>query len=173
MLNTDSQCMKVTVKRLSLLLLTFLVVASCAGQLPQQVQQQQKPDQSGRQSQSGQNEQNSALNQQLSRTVQSAAEAQASAMKDARGNNLLPGEKPLSQGISQGSGTAFKTMGMMYGKIPEGSTRGADWGKLPPKIARDLLDSQREGVSGEYREMVNLYFRAIANRARGNEGKQK
>jgi len=40
------------------------------------------------------------------------------------------------------------------------------WGKLPPKLARDLLDSQHEGVGGEYREMVDLYYRAIAEKAR-------
>ena len=41
-----------------------------------------------------------------------------------------------------------------------------EWGKLPPKLARDLMEAQREGVSGEYRAMVETYFRVIAEKAR-------
>ena len=40
---------------------------------------------------------------------------------------------------------------------------------MPAKLARDLLDSQREGVAGEYREMVEMYFRAVAEKARENK----
>ena len=50
--------------------------------------------------------------------------------------------------------------------LPEVMPAGGSWGKLPPKLAKDLMDSQREGVSGEYREMVEMYFRAIADKAR-------
>ena len=50
--------------------------------------------------------------------------------------------------------------------LPESVRTGGNWGKLPPKLAHDLIDSQREGVGGEYQEMVDLYFRAIADKAR-------
>jgi hypothetical protein len=41
-----------------------------------------------------------------------------------------------------------------------------DWGKLPPKLARDLLEAQRESFSGEYRHRVENYFRVIAEKAK-------
>ena len=40
-----------------------------------------------------------------------------------------------------------------------------DWGKLPPRVARDLRNSMREGVASEFREQVNAYFRMIAEKA--------
>ncbi len=41
-----------------------------------------------------------------------------------------------------------------------------DWGKLPPKLAKDLVEGSRESVSSEYRSQVETYFRVIAERAR-------
>ena len=40
-----------------------------------------------------------------------------------------------------------------------------DWGKLPPRVARDLRNSMREGVASEFRDQVNTYFRVIAEQA--------
>jgi hypothetical protein len=40
-----------------------------------------------------------------------------------------------------------------------------DWAKLPPQIARDLLDGRREKVSPEYRRAIETYFRLIAETA--------
>jgi hypothetical protein len=56
---------------------------------------------------------------------------------------------------------------MDVGDLPANLRRlRGDWGKLPPKLARDLMESQGEGISGEYREQVDLYFRAVADKAR-------
>ena len=41
-----------------------------------------------------------------------------------------------------------------------------EWGKLPPKLAKDLMESRRENVSGDYRNRVEAYFRAMASKAR-------
>ncbi len=114
-------------------------------------------------------QQSSNTAQDLARAVQSAAEAQADAMKDARSNNMVPGEQPISQAASQGGGAKARALAVMQGKLPEAVVIRGDWGKLPPKLAKDLLDSQREGVGGEYREQVNLYFKAIADKAKGQK----
>ena len=41
-----------------------------------------------------------------------------------------------------------------------------EWGKLPPKLAQGLTEGQREGMAGEYRAMVDTYFKVIAERAK-------
>ena len=40
-----------------------------------------------------------------------------------------------------------------------------DWGRLPPQMARELKETQREAVPEEYRTMVELYFKAISREA--------
>jgi len=44
--------------------------------------------------------------------------------------------------------------------------KAADWAKLPKKLARDLMSAQRENLSGEYREMIEAYYRVIAEKAK-------
>ncbi len=41
-----------------------------------------------------------------------------------------------------------------------------DWGKLPPKVAREILQSRRDGVSPEYRAAIESYYKALGQRAR-------
>ncbi|MCX7886289.1 MAG: hypothetical protein N3B01_03400, partial [Verrucomicrobiae bacterium] len=99
-----------------------------------------------------------------------AARAQAFAMMSARAQGLTPGQQPLSENEGTGTGAAFRAAGLEPGQLPELLQRlRGDWGKLPPKLARDLMESAHEGIAGEYREMVELYFRAIATKA--TEGK--
>jgi hypothetical protein len=43
---------------------------------------------------------------------------------------------------------------------------GGDWGRLPPKLAQDVRDAARNGVSGDYRVSVEQYFKALAEKAR-------
>lgn len=96
-----------------------------------------------------------------------AAQAQAQSMANARSDNLTPGQQALSQGESKGGGAATVDGQREARKLPDELTRlGGAWGKLPPKLARDLLEARREGAGGEYREMVEVYFRAIADKAR-------
>ncbi len=96
-----------------------------------------------------------------------AAQAQAQSMASARSENLTPGQQPLSQAESKGGGAALVGGNLEAGKLPDAATRlNGVWGKLPPKLARDLLEARREGAGGEYREMVEVYFRAVADKAR-------
>jgi hypothetical protein len=96
-----------------------------------------------------------------------AAQAQAQAMASARSEGLTPGQQAISQGESKGGGAATVDGQREAGKLPTDLARlGGVWGKLPPKLARDLLEGRREGSGGEYREMVEVYFRAIADKAR-------
>ena len=39
-------------------------------------------------------------------------------------------------------------------------------GAAAPKLAKDLMDGRREAVSGEYRNRVEAYFRAMAEKSR-------
>jgi hypothetical protein len=96
-----------------------------------------------------------------------AAQSQAAAMASARSDNLTPGQQPISQAESKGGGAALIGGNLEAGKLPTDLTRlNGVWGKLPPKLARDLLEARREGAGGEYREMVEVYFRAVADKAR-------
>ena len=95
-----------------------------------------------------------------------AAQTQSDSMIGARAKGLAPGQQPLSASASSGSGSDIAANGRGEGALPIVKPTAGNWGKLPPKLARDLLDSQREGVGGEYREMVDMYYRAIADKAR-------
>ena len=96
-----------------------------------------------------------------------AAQAQAQAMASARSEGLTPGQQAISRGESKGGGAATVDGAREIGKLPTDLTRlNGVWGKLPPKLARDLLEARREGAGGEYREMVEVYFRAVADKAR-------
>ena len=95
-----------------------------------------------------------------------AAQAQSATMAEARADGLAPGQQPLTSGGSLGSGAEVAANGQPGATLPIVKPTAGHWGKLPPKLARDLLDSQHEGVGGEYREMVDLYYRAIAEKAR-------
>jgi len=52
-------------------------------------------------------------------------------------------------------------------QIPENlRLLSGDWGKLRKLSATDLMNSQKEAVSEDYREMVNAYFRVISQKAK-------
>ena len=56
---------------------------------------------------------------------------------------------------------------LTFQEIPElDKEEFEEWGKLPPKLAKDLMESRRENVSGDYRNRVEAYFRAMASKAR-------
>ena len=74
-----------------------------------------------------------------------------------------PGQASQSQQgaqLQQGSsgGTAAANL--------DGSKVGENWSKLPPKVAKDIIEAQRQGVAPEYRSAVESYYKAIAERAR-------
>ncbi len=44
---------------------------------------------------------------------------------------------------------------------------GGDWGRLPQKVANDLMEGKRESAPNEYRSAVDAYFKTVAEKARG------
>ena len=106
--------------------------------------------------------------------LQAAAQAQAQAMMQQRSQagqpgapSSAPGQSPFSNAPGQGKGAGVDAPPVAAGELPgQVLLRPGEWGKLPPALARDLLEAQREGVSGEYRAMVETYFRVIAEKAR-------
>jgi len=52
-------------------------------------------------------------------------------------------------------------------RIPENlRLLSGDWGRLRKLSATDLMNSQKEAVSEDYREMVSAYFRVISQKAK-------
>lgn len=105
-----------------------------------------------------------------------ALQAQANAMQNARAQQAAMSalmsdspSAPEAQGLADSkSGAAIEGGQLAKGQLPE--LRPADneqWGRLPPSQMRDLMEGQREVVSEEYRRMVEAYFRAVAERAKG------
>ena len=97
-----------------------------------------------------------------------AAKAQQQAMAAARADGNVPGEQPSSDKPGDGkSGAKIEGGEMVQGAVPElRRVRAGEWGKLPPKLAQGLTEGQREGMAGEYRAMVDTYFKVIAERAK-------
>ena len=106
-------------------------------------------------------------NQAAANAMADAAQAQQAAMKSSRQGGNVPGEKPSSESQGTGNGAAMKADAMAVGGLPElRQLNNADWAKLPPKLAQGLMEAQREGMAGEYRAMVETYFRVIAEKAK-------
>jgi hypothetical protein len=65
-----------------------------------------------------------------------------------------------------GSGAKLVDDSRLRGPLPRiDQMSEEDWAKLPPQIARDLLDGRREKVSPEYRRAIETYFRLVAETA--------
>ena len=105
-----------------------------------------------------------------------AASAQAAAARAARadaatlaGPGGMPGQTPMSMAESQtGRGAAVRAAPLAPGPLPAALPPDhRDWGRLPPRLAQDLVEGRREPVSEEYRRMVETYFRVIAETAGG------
>ena len=82
----------------------------------------------------------------------------------------IPGQNPKSEGfqLNSGEGAAVQAGAMAFEDLPDALKERAklEWGRLPPKLARDLLDGRREAVSGEYRNRIEAYFKAMADKSR-------
>jgi hypothetical protein len=49
---------------------------------------------------------------------------------------------------------------------------GGNWGNLPKRVATDLVEGRRESAPSEYRDSVEAYFRAVAERARAGASRE-
>ena len=98
-------------------------------------------------------------------SLQLATEAHAQAMSQKRTNIMM----------SDGKGNQLNSTDNQYqvtpvaevGELPEYEEQNEeDWGKLPPKLAKDLMEAKREDVSENYRSQVQAYFQAMSKKAR-------
>ena len=105
-----------------------------------------------------------------------AALAQAQQMAQSRAEGLRPGQEPQGDGSPkdspQGNGQGGEAPDRPFNlaDLPDLKKMGLDdWAKLPPKVAEELLESQRESLSPEFRKQIHHYFRIIGERARARE----
>ncbi|PAW84685.1 MAG: hypothetical protein B9S33_11195 [Pedosphaera sp. Tous-C6FEB] len=111
----------------------------------------------------GLNPSNPAAQADAARALEAARQAQQQAMRDGRGEGQGSGPAEMSTAggptRAGGSGT--------FAALPElGELRDSNWAKLPPKLAQELREGQANGVSGDYRTVVEAYFKAVAEKAR-------
>ena len=65
-------------------------------------------------------------------------------------------------------GSAIDGRNLAYGdlaEVPLAKTK--DWAHLPPRLARELRAARREVVSEEYRSMIEMYYKVLAERNAG------
>ena len=102
--------------------------------------------------------------------------AQAQQMAQARAAGLRPGQMPKNDGSpknptpSDGEGNNSTEVDFNLNELPDLKSMSlGDWAKLPPKVAEELLESQREGLSPEFRRQIHHYFRIIGERGRSRQ----
>jgi hypothetical protein len=99
------------------------------------------------------------------RALAEASQTQSQAMAQARSpiQNTFNGTNSLESNDQ----SYMEDQDLTFQEIPElDKEEFEEWGKLPPKLAKDLMESRRENVSGDYRNRVEAYFRAMASKAR-------
>jgi len=99
-----------------------------------------------------------------------AMQQQATAMTAARNSGQVPGETamtPQPQTLASSGGGGNKSeVKPLTDKVVAVAMDKDEWGKLPRRLAKDLMDSQQENVPAEYRAMVNTYFKVVAEKAK-------
>ncbi|MFM8470709.1 MAG: hypothetical protein ACKODH_12225, partial [Limisphaerales bacterium] len=125
----------------------------------------------------GLNTSNPAAQADAARALEAARQAQRQAAQAGRGEGQGTGQTGAGQqaagagngstGVGRTGGATRAGGGDVVAALPElGELRDANWAKLPPKLAQDLRDAQANGVAGDYRVVVEAYFKAVAEKAR-------
>ena len=124
----------------------------------------------------GMNPGNPAAQTDAARALEAARQSREQAMRQGRGEGQGSGQS--GEGQQAGAGSGASGMGRVgwasraggggeFAVLPElDELRDANWAKLPPKLAQDLREAQANGVAGDYRVMVDAYFKALAEKAR-------
>ncbi|MEI6714632.1 MAG: hypothetical protein WCO60_12820 [Verrucomicrobiota bacterium] len=94
-----------------------------------------------------QSNQNANRSARVQQTAQNSSDASASGASPAMGN--------------RGGASSTESALPSLDKAETG-----DWGKLPKRLATDLMEGRRERSSGEYQGAIESYFRAVAEKAR-------
>ena len=104
-------------------------------------------------------QENKPDSQRSNREVQAAIDAQKQADRVARAEHSTLSGTPASASDMQKTAQS-------EGALPSPAFHGdQNWGRLPKRIATDLMQGRREPISGEYQAAIEAYFRAIAERA--------
>ncbi len=128
------------------------------------------------------------LGEAAASALQEAMRAQAQAMQGEPGQGAGDGEgegagvggeqggAPLTQGDSAGGGSAAFADDLPY-ELDEHARRpqanGRAWDELTPRQHQELRRGRDDRVSSEYREQVELFRRAVAERARRQQAAQQ
>lgn len=101
-----------------------------------------------------------AVQQQVQAALQAASQAVLASMESTRDQNRGGG--------GSGSGASAE---LADEALPEAVMLiGDDWGNLPGKVKNQILQAMSEGYPKEFEEMVQIYFRGLAEIA-GNDEK--
>ena len=96
--------------------------------------------------------------------------AQAQSQSSEPGQPGQPSQPGQASQSAQGAQLAQSNGGSLSGVAgatnADGTPVGENWSKLPPKVAKDIIEAQRQGVAPEYRSAIESYYKAIADRAR-------
>jgi hypothetical protein len=89
-----------------------------------------------------------------------ATTSHQSAMARARSQGQVPGTVPSQGAPAHVAGREGpEVQGDSSVRVPE------DWARLPPEMAREMREADRESVPEEYRALVDLYFKILAQEA--------
>lgn len=108
-----------------------------------------------------------ALNQ-VAQALSQAAQAQALAMAASRidEQSVLVESSQMNSGDGSEIDAAAR-IALQDLPIPNLENNSElEWNQLPPKLAKDLMGGKREAVSGEFRNRVEAYFRAMSDKSR-------
>ena len=92
---------------------------------------------------------------------QSVAENSRAGQSGALPSVGQPGQSPTGGGNTSPTGAYSLTTGAA-------ADRAEDWGRLPPKFAKDIIEARREGFAPDYRDALESYYKAIADRAQSS-----
>jgi hypothetical protein len=96
-----------------------------------------------------------------------AAAAQARASRMESGSPDQPGQpQPGNLQAASKDGMQAAAANGPHGALGEAKNAAGDWGKLPKQMAEQLTQGEREGMAGEYRNQVETYYRAIAEKSK-------
>lgn len=140
------------------------------GQQQKQQGQQNQQGQDGKPGeQSGQAQQDGQAQQAAQEAMDNAAKAQQSQMAQSRQGGKVPGQKQQQSQEGNGAGAPMIAEDMPEGELPGMVHLDEDaWARLPPKVA-EALTAPKEEINGEYRAMVETYFKVITQKANGGK----
>lgn len=137
-------------------------MARALDQLDSAMNQQQKDGKPSQEGKPGNKPSAAQSAQAAQQAMSSLAQAQQDAARDSRAQQSNQSEGSGAEGYYAAKGEASRA-------LPNSApAAGGEWGRLPPQLARELMEGQRDSGGGEYRSMIDTYFKVIADKARAS-----